>query len=442
VEGRVTRAADAPAAGAELVLLAHGTGEVVARALAGGDGRFTLGPLAPVAYDLAATARDASPALVPGITLVAGQRFEARVHLAGTGAAAGTIRDAAGHPLASIRVRAAGGGEGLLAVPPVETRTDFEGRFRLAPLPVGRTEIVAREQRLRLGVGQAVTVAEGREATVALVLPGAGVLAGRVLGADGPPPPGTTVVVVPLGAGAGVLQIARIVADARGNFEVPVPAGEYRVHAASGTAPLADQRVTPAFAKVAPGETTRLQLTLASPREAGAEILVLEPGGTPSPGATVTIARPDDGRIALATVAGDDGRLVIDRGMGISGRQVTVRARNGGRSGSTTLVLPEAGTVAIHLAAGATVAGLVRGARGGFTLEVASQPAAGGWRTLEVHRFAGDRFEVGDLPPEPLRLVARADDGRRGAVEVRVAAGERKAVEIALREGVTPPASR
>jgi hypothetical protein len=81
------------------------------------------------------------------------------------------------------------------------------------------------------------------------------------------------------------------------------------------------------------------------------------------------------------------------------------------------------------------VQGIVRSpgqALAGFTLEVASQPAPGSWRTVNVHRFAGDRFELGDLPSEPLRLVVRAEDGRRGAADVRLAAGDVRTVEIAL----------
>jgi hypothetical protein len=51
---------------------------------------------------------------------------------------------------------------------------------------------------------------------------------------------------------------------------------------------------------------------------------------------------------------------------------------------------------------------------------------------VDVHRFAGDRFELGDLPAEPLRLVARTDDGRRGEAELSVGPGEVRTVEIAL----------
>jgi hypothetical protein len=177
----------------------------------------------------------------------------------------------------------------------------------------------------------------------------------------------------------------------------------------------------------------RLSLAPAA-REEGVEILVLEPGGAPSPGAVVTLARPDDGRIALATTTGEDGRVAIGSRMGIAGQRVTIRARSGGRTGAETLALPAAGTVPVRLSPGGAVAGVVRGAHvTGFTLEISSQPAAGGWRTLEVHRFAGERFELLDLPPEPLRLAVHADDGRRGAADVRVAPGERRAVEIAVR---------
>jgi hypothetical protein len=434
VEGLVTRGARAPAAGAEVVLLAHGTREVVARTVTGPGGGFALAPLAPAAYDLAAAAPETSPALLEGVTVTAGQRFTTRLALPGTGAVVGTVRDASGHSLVGVRVRATGRAGGVPSRPPVETRTDFEGRFRLAPLEVGRVEVVAREDPLPLGVARATVVAEGRDVSVDLALPASGVLAGRVSDGGRPPPRGTAVLVSPLRAGEGALQLARAAVDASGNFELPLPAGEYRVHAAPGSAPGADLRVAPTFARVEPGRTSRVELSAAPvPREAGVEILVLEPGGAPSPGATVTLARPDDGRVALATEAGDDGRVRVDARMGMSGRPVTIRGRNGGRAGQTTVSLPEAGTVAVHLAPGGAVAGLVRGARAGFTLEVSSQPASGSWRTLEVHRFTGERFTLGDLPAEPLRLVARADDGRRGAAEVRIAPGETRSVELTLR---------
>jgi len=431
IEGRIARAGGLPASGADVALFSHGTSELAARAVAGADGRFALRGLAPGAYDLRAAAPGASPARLDRVTLTPGVRFPLRMALPGTGAVEGTVRDLAGRALAGVRVRAVQRGGASLA----EARTDFEGRFRLDDLEVGRTEIVARLEAVLLGTAGTAEVAEGRASRIELLLPDAGAVAGRVTADGRAPPAGTTVVAVAMKAGAGTLQVARAVADATGNYRLALPSGEYRVHAAPGGAPATDLRVAPAFARVEPGRTALLDLALArAASEPGVEILVLEPGGAPCPGAVVTLARPDDGRIALATSTGDDGRVAIDSRMGLAGQRVTIRARSGGRTGEETVPLPHGGTVAVRLAPGGAVEGVVRGARGSaFTLEVASQPAAGGWRTLDVHRFAGARFDLADLPPEPLRLTVRSDDGRRGAAEVRVAPGERHAVEIALR---------
>ena len=433
LEGAVTLPGGAPASGARIALFAHDTHDVVARTTAAADGRFVLHGLAPAAYDLRAAAPGASPGLLAGVTLAAGARFPVRIALAGTGTVEGTVRDVSGHPLAGIRVRALQRGDGLAAEVPIEARTGFDGRFRLDGLEVGRAELVARHEAVLIGTSRAVHVVEGHATAVDLVLPEAGVLAGRVSTA-GRPPLGTTVVAVAMRAGTGTLQVARATTDASGNYALSVPAGEYRVHAAPGAAARTDLRVAPVFARVEPGATARLDVPLAAPAaEQGVEILVLEPGGAPSPGAIVTLSRPDDGRIALATSAGEDGRVAVDRRMGVAGREVTIHARNGGRAGAATVTLPETGAVAVRLATGGAVEGVVRGARTGFTLEISSQPAQDGWRTLDVHRFAGERFALGDLPPEPLRLVVRSDDGRRGSAEVRVGPGETRAVEIALR---------
>jgi hypothetical protein len=358
-----------------------------------------------------------------------------RIALPSTGAVEGTVRDPGGRALGGVRVRAVPRADPLARAPVVEARTDFEGRFRLDRLEAGRTELVARLPGVLAGATGAVEVREGATARADLVLPEAGLLAGRVRDEGEAPRAGITVVAVPMKAGSAAPQAARVAADATGNFQLALAAGEYRVHAARLDASAAEPRVVPSFARVEPRRTTRLDLELARARPDDAvEILVLEPGGAPSPGALVTLARPDDGRIALATAAGDAGRVAIDRKMGIAGQRVTIRARSGGRTGAETLVLPMAGTVPVQLAAAGTVEGVVRGAGvSGFTLEVSSRPERGTWRVLDVHRFAGDRFALGDVPAEPLRLEVRTADGRRGTAEVRVAPGEKRLLEIALR---------
>jgi hypothetical protein len=435
LEGAAVRPDGAAAAGAQVTLFAHGTREAVARAGAGEDGRFAVRGLAPGAYDVLAEAPGVSPAWTPGVTLAPGARFPLRLALAATGAVDGTVVDPAGRALAGVAVRAVVRGDGPPASSAAEARTDFEGRFRLEGLWVGRAEIVARQEHVPLGVSAAVQVAAGRASRLELVLPEAGALSGRISAAGEARPRGTTAVAVAMGAGPGTLQVARAAADADGSYLLALPAGEYRVYAEPGGAASGGLRAAPAFARVTAGRTARLDLALPAPaREAGVEILVLEPGGAPSPGALVTLARPDDGRIALASAAGEDGRIAVAAGMGMAGRRVTIRARAGGRTGAETLDLPPAGTVTVRLSPAGAVHGVVRGAGAtGFTVEVSAQPAEGSWRTLDVHRFVGGRFELGDLPPEPLRLSVRADDGRRGSAEVQLAPGERRSVEIALR---------
>jgi hypothetical protein len=437
IEGTVSASGTgAPVAGAEVAILPHETGAIAARTAAGPDGRFRVEGLAPGAWDLRASARGRSPALLPAITLGAGQRFETSVALAGTGSVEGAVRTAAGAAIASARVRVAQRGDGLPGAVPFEVRTDFEGRYRIDGLEVGRAELVAHEEGTALGVSRAIRVAEGRTARADFFLAEAGVLAGRASPPPGAPARPLAVVAVPMRAGLGGPQAARALADATGHYRLDLPAGEYRVFATPADALRADLRVAPAFATVQPGRPVRLDLVAAAPaEERGLELVVLEPGGAPSGGAIVTLARADDGRIALATTAGEDGRVTLSDRIGLEGQDVVVRARNGGRTGAFTGRLAPGTTTAVPLAPGAAVEGTVR-ARGrrvdGFTLEVATEPTPGGWRTLDVHRFAADRFELGDLPPEPVLLTIRTADGWRGTAEVALRAGESRAVAIDL----------
>lgn len=436
LDGEVLLPAGRPAAGAEVAVLPHEAREVTARAVADAAGRFRIAGLAPGAWDVRVSAAGASPAAAPAVTLSAGSRFPLRLVLEGTGAAEGTVRDVAGRPMAGVHVRVVQRGDGIPGAPWLEARSGFDGAWRLDGLEVGRAELVARQAGVALGEARSLRVRAGRVGRVDFFLPEAGLLVGRVRRGGDAPAAGTDVVATPMKAGLGALQVARAAADATGSYRLALPAGEYRVHAVPAGMARDDLRAPPAFVRVDAGRTTRLDLTSAArAAEEGVEILVLEPGGSPSPGAVVTLSRADDDRVAFASAAGDDGRVALGRDMGMAGRRVVVRARNGGRTAARAVDLPPSGTVPLTLAPGGVVRGLVR-APGrpvkGFTVEIASQPAAASWRTMDVHRFAGDRFELGDLPAEPLRLVVRSEDGRRGAAEVALAAGEVRAVEIAL----------
>jgi hypothetical protein len=389
-----------------------------------------------------ALAPGATPARAEGVTLAPGTRFPLRLELRALGAIEGTVTDAADQPLAGARVRVVSRGDGMDGAVPLEARTDFGGRYRLERIEAGRAELVAVQVGAALGDARAVLVAPSATSRADFFVPAAGVLEGRLARAAGGPL-GAAVVAVPIRRGLAGAQVARALPDANGFFRLALPAGEYRVHAAPAERSGAEPRAAPAFVRVEPGRTAHLELAAAAPgSEGGPEVLVLEPGGAPSARAEVALSRPDDARIALAAAAGDDGRLPLGRDAGLAGRAVAIRARNGGRSGSFTGPLPASGTITLRLTPGGALTGVVR-ADGGpvrrFTLEVASQPTREGWRTLDVRRFAGDRFELGDLPAEPLRLLVRTDDGRRGRAELRLGPGEVRTLEIALGGGGPGP---
>jgi hypothetical protein len=437
IEGTVVEAGSGrPVPGAELVVALHETGTPVARASAGPDGRFRIDGLAPGAHDLAASAPGRSPARAPALTLPDGAPFRLRLPLEAAGAVLGRVTDGSGRAIAGARIRIVTEGDGLLPARRRDARTDFEGRFRVDGIAAGRAELSVRQDGVLAGVARRVRVSPGGAAEVSVVLPEAGLVAGRVALGVRRPPAGTAVIALPARGASSAAEIGRTLADAAGHYQLALPEGDYRVLAAPAEEGAAEARAEAARARVEAGRTARLDLALAPPAAGGIAVLVVEPGGAPSPGAEVTLSRPGEGSAAFAAAAGEDGRLALPAGASLAGREAAVHARNGGRVGTWEGTLPGGGTVTVRLAAAGAVAGRVRGdgpAISGFTLEVASRPAAGAWRTADVHRFSGDRFTLGDLPAEPVRIVVRAEDGRRGEAEVTLAAGETRPLEIAVR---------
>ena len=410
--GTVSLAGGEPAAGARVALLGHGSREVLATATVGAEGAFEVRGLAPTAYDVEVAAPGASPARLAGVTLAEGARFPVRIALAGTGAVEGAVTDVAGRPLAGIRVRALQRGDGLPGPSP-ETRTGFDGRFRLDGLEVGRTEIVAHHPAALLGASRAVRVSAGRAAALDLVLPDAGVLAGRVSEEGRPPRAGTTVVAVPMSGGAGTLQVARAVADASGNYALSLPAGEYRVHAAPGAAAAHGPpgRAGVRARRGRAGDPAR-------PRARGH----LARAGRRHPRARARRralsrrrrhALPSGRRARRARDVGRRGRPRVDRPPDGDGRARGDHPRHGtvGAPAPSPCALPEAGTVSMRLHPGGTVEGVVRGARSGFTLEVASQPASG--RLAYARRPPVRRRAVRARRPAPGAAPARRALGRR-----------------------------
>jgi len=355
------------------------------------------------------------------------------------GAVEGAVLDPAGKPVAGATVRLLARGDGAARLKVAAVRTGADGRFAFDGVEPGRAVVSAAEAGVALGASRAVRVqapqagqaAQAAQATIQLAP--SGVLEGRVAG-TGP----AVVLAAPLLAGPGGLEVARAPAQADGSFRLTLPGGAYRVHAAPASAPRADLRATPAFVSVVPGRSQRLDLAVApASAEAGVTVVVLEPGGAPSAGAAVSVSRPEDRRVAFAAAAGEDGRLTLARDMGLTGQPVALSVRNGGRTGAFSGTWPESGEVTIRLRPGGAVVGRVAGVApvAGYTLAVEVEPAPGGWRTLETRQVAGDRLELEDLPPEPVRLTAKTSDGRFGMAEVRAGPGEVVKVELEVRGG-------
>ena len=430
------------------------------RTAADADGRFRLARLAPGEYDLRAAAPGRSPALQRGVTLGPGATFPLRVALAGTGAIEGVVEDARGGALAGARVRIVARGDGLAGA-----RARGAERLR-GPLPDrggGDRARRARRAAGRRGSGRRARCVSPRTARAARTCSCR--RPGLVVARD----PGWT-------PGAGGHRRRRGPArggrgrSSRAASQTPRGATASRCPRASTgstrrpatpTARICASR--PRSRGSRPGRPRLDVAAIAPTAEEGVEVIVLEPGGAPSPGAVVTLARADDERIALATSAGDDGRVVLAAEMGLAGAPVTVRARSGGRSGAWTGTLPASGASPVQLERGGAVAGVVRAvgaAPRSVVVEVASRPSASGWRTTDVHRFAGARFELGDLPDgtgathgarrrrparrgraDPRAGETRARDRARAGRALSAAIGERSA-RGAPREEITRRARR
>lgn len=93
-----------------------------------------------------------------------------------TGAISGVVRDAdTGAPLADVSVSIAGG----------QTKTDSQGRFRLAGVEAGLQRVWASDPPRAAAGGTSITVKAGEEATADIALKIGGSIAGRVVDSDG-----------------------------------------------------------------------------------------------------------------------------------------------------------------------------------------------------------------------------------------------------------------
>ncbi|WP_152622657.1 carboxypeptidase-like regulatory domain-containing protein [Archangium violaceum] len=445
LEGRVVaRSSGAPVEGARVDVSPQGGTGDSGRAMTDGEGHFLVSGLAAGGYDVRVSAPGFSTAWRRGLTVRPGERFPVSIVLTGTGSVEGEVRDTAGRPVTGARVMApnrSGEGAGLLFI---ESRTDATGHYRLQGIAAGTQYLTARREGSTAGVSKPVDVGEVGTARADFTLEGTGTVEGVVRAARGPLPTGRLdVTAVAQGEGRLVASdVGRATVGTAGDFRMELPPGTYGLLLAErrGSGTSGSRQV-----RVEEGRTVRVELTWEE-LPGGDELqgVVLEPDGAPSPGAFVTLASRSgsDPTQWMMGHADDEGRfsLGFPPATGAHKGRLTLVARNGGRAGEVTGVKPGDQGVVVRLRPAALVRGKVvsagepvRGFTMSYQLQTGFLPGdQGPWE------FPGERFELREIPAEPVKLMVWAPDGSSGEVRISPNAGGTLEVEIPLVEGQGP----
>ncbi len=316
--------------------------EPVGEELAGvaGEGSWEPSELVlPAAYEadsigpvrLAAPPQHAGPAAVPVRNSVAGASgVNGGLYEPGL---TGTVRGAAGHPVAGavITVTTAGGRQ-LTRAP-----TSPEGRYRISGLPAEALTVIVTA-RGHDPAAAALLMRPGVAAERSFVLAGSGGLSVTVRSADrdGAPPAGAMVVISDL---AGHV-VARAVSGGTGEFSVDgAPSGTYSLTATAAGHLPASREVE------LNGHPQTAQLTLPLARETHG--FVRTPGSEPVPGILVTAANAA-GEVAASAITDADGFYRLT-GLGagehvlVAGGHEPVRTRVDVTSGETVSVTVRVG---------------------------------------------------------------------------------------------------
>ena len=297
-----------------------------------------------------------------------------------------------------------------------------------------------RHEGATAGVRQAVSVEANTTARVDFTLESTGTVEGRVRAAQGSLPETLEVSAMSDDLSQGVMWGAgQAGVDAQGGFRMVLPSGGYTLVLTARGRFVQGQREQ---VRVEAGRTAQVEFTWEEPRDVNEyRGVVLEPDGSPSPLATITLTAVEGQGIPLTmTPTDEEGRFAIPLSRtGVPAtRRVMLGARNGGRS-SEAVPVTAGQEVVVRLRPSAFLRGrVVRKGEPvrGFTLSLQLQkgflPQGEG-----PFEFSGDRFELRDVPPEPVKLTARTGDGSVG--EVMVSPGTGAVLEVDIPLTARPP---
>ncbi|MBN8469299.1 carboxypeptidase regulatory-like domain-containing protein [Corallococcus exiguus] len=437
LEGRVVEASSGePVPDARVDVTASGEDADPGVAVSDAEGRFLVRGLAPGRYDAKVTAPNHSPTRRTGLTVAQGERFPVELKLSRTGSVEGQVRDRRGAPVAAARVSGVTAFRGERDTNPLEVRTDADGRYRLDGLASGPLSLSASQEGSTVGIRQNVSVEADRTTRADFTLDGTGTVEGRVRAARGSlPDVALEVTALADDAGEGPAPgVGHVIVDADGGFRMVLPSGGYTLLLMARGRFVQGQREQ---ARVEVGRTTQVEFTWEEKRDANEyRGVVLEPDGSPSPGAYVTLTAAEGQGLPLTmTPTDEEGRFAIPlaRGGGSATRRVLLIARNGGRS-SEAVPVTAGQEVVVRLRPSAFLRGrVVRKGEPvrGFTVSLRLQKGylSAGEGPFE---FSGERFELRDVPPEPVKLTARTTDGSVGEVLATPGAGAVLEVDIPL----------
>jgi hypothetical protein len=404
--------------------------------------------LAPGSYDLVVSAQGYAELTRRALTVGAGERFPLELQLAGTGAVEGYVRDSAGQPVVGAQVASNNRWGGTLGSTPMEARADAEGHYRLEGLPAGPLSLTARREGATIGVRHMLEVAEDSTVTQDFTLEEPGTVEGKVLAAHGSLPTEPLVVLAyPRESTAQVPTDFRpIEVSPTGTFRMTLQPGAYELRVAlSERWPFGN--IETKWVEVKGGATVPVEILWeADSREQdGLQGTVLEPDGTPSPEAFVSLLPEEAAQGARKSVPTDEqGRFSfsLSEEEAVTPGRLKLVARNGGRLGELRGVKPGERSLVVKLQPAVAVRGRVLRALSGepvkgFTLFIESQELRSFMMDHSTMEFPGDRFELGDVPSEPVRLTARTKDGLGGTVVITPGSAAASEVEIPLKGTAT-----
>jgi hypothetical protein len=449
LEGRVVaRSTGAPIEGARVDVSPYGNSGDSGRAVTDETGFFAVEQLAPGSYDLVVSAQGYAEATRRALTVSAGERFTLELQLAGSGAVEGFVRSSAGQPVPGAQVLSSNRWGGTWGSTPMEARADAEGHYRLEGLPAGPLSLTARREGATIGVRHLVEVPEDSTITRDFTLEELGTVEGKVIPAQGALP--TEQLIVLAYSREGTAQVPTdfrpVEVEPTGTFRMTLQPGAYELRVAlSERWPFGKNETK--WVEVKGGAIVPVEVLWqgGSREQDGLQGTVVEPDGTPSPEAFVSLLPEEATQGAQMNVPTDaQGRFsfsLSEEEAATPGRFKLI-ARNGGRLGELRGVKPGERSLVVRLQPAVSLRGRVVRASGGepvkgFTLSVESRDLRSFLVDHNILEFPGDRFELREVPPEPVRLTARTQDGLGGTVVVTPGSGAASELEIALKGTAT-----